>query len=561
MKDELPVAKFRLGRVNDIQLVKRWQRITLAIILGSIAVTDWTAAIGETFSFTIRAISVLTVCGLLLYTPRPPTPTLRPLRKSNEDIDVQNVLNNLPETLALSFREPIPILLISLLAPAKLRRRVIEELEIDRHSVRQITTLEYEIPSELQREPPEHDRPLLLAITLRNRPHTPDELKILDAKGATLRVLDQNETLECLESSVITLLLMAYREDSLEGLPSEAQEVLSRIIYSITTSLTSRRPLSFDVETILALAAVDRAHLMLAADLMTRISNRRPVIIEAPSAATKIHARFESTSLYRIRYGDSGPTAMSSLPTAMSSLVMAARVMSGSGLDLVSVDLSLATTAQEYELWIRIPDGYYVKRTSTEDATLDELPFIEILAKNSIPYAHLRLRSRPNGRGRHSQQSAHFQVMLGEIPPGQSVAASLAALIGCATVWLFARTIAHSSSLGTDAPALLLAAPAAAASWLGIDAPTKKLSNGPLRVRLSLLCTFTMSIMATSFFVLHQAGLHTGPSKIFVRVTVLGVAEPTWIALVAISALNLVSIASYAIRETRDYLKNFKSNS
>lgn len=545
------MAKFRLPRGNDIRPSGKWPHVALAIILGMVAMVGSATILGAVMSFIIRVISVLSLGMLLLRDPQTSISPLSRLPEKTTDSGVDGGFARWP--LAPDSQQSMAVLMVSLLTPAKLRRRMIEEIEIDSHSIKRTTTLEFTIPSVLQRQPPRHDESFLIAITLRNRPNAPDELKVTDGQGAPLRVLDRDESLDCIASSISELFSAAYHENAPGDLPVDAQEVMLQAIQSISKGRTGRHSQRFDIEAVLALNPVDRTPLEIAADILNMVLGRRPIIIEVPSTETVIHARFESTSLYRIFGNDARPTSLASL-------AMTAGVMTGGGPTTVRIDLSNAAIAREYELWIRIPDGYYVKETSLIGTGLDELPFYEILGRNGIPYAHLHLRSGPDGRDRHSHAGTRFQLALAEIPPGQSVAATLAALIGCATVWLFARTISHSSNLGTDAPALLLAAPAAAAGWLGFDAPTRRLSNGPFAVQASLLCTFAMSIVTTSFFVLRQADVYTGPAKFFGHVTFLGVAEPTWAVLVAISVLNLIGIASYAMRETRDYLKHFRGN-
>jgi hypothetical protein len=137
-----------------------------------------------------------------------------------------------------------------------------------------------------------------------------------------------------------------------------------------------------------------------------------------------------------------------------------------------------------------------------------------------------------------------------EVPPGSVSGAALAAIASTVLIWIigYGLTHDHGGILDTDAPALLLAFPGVAASWLGFDKVTR-LFEGTLTARLSLACTASASLLATGLYLIRNnasgaaygdAAAHHGR----LQIGVLGITLWPWAVLTVVALVN-ASYLSY----------------
>jgi hypothetical protein len=229
----------------------------------------------------------------------------------------------------------------------------------------------------------------------------------------------------------------------------------------------------------------------------------------------------------------------------------------------VDVKLSLdnAWTCQSYHVLVHCPDSlylthqelvvpdHYLERTARRSPTLPHVRFRRRLGQ---PYAHLYARFLPTPRravikhgkiARPAERAPKLLLHFHEVPPGSVCSAALAAIASTVLVWIIGYGLSHGNDpvLSTETPALLLAFPGVAASWLGFDGDIH-LFEGTLTARLSLACTAVISLIATGLYVLHHeaAGskiahaLHTAHSV----VGILGITLWPWAALTIVGVFN-----------------------
>jgi hypothetical protein len=131
-----------------------------------------------------------------------------------------------------------------------------------------------------------------------------------------------------------------------------------------------------------------------------------------------------------------------------------------------------------------------------------------------------------------------------ETPPGSVCRAALAAIASVVLVWIIGYGLSRGRGgiANTDAPALLLAFPGVAASWMGFDGTKHRLFEGMLTARLSLALTAFVSLLATALYLLDRQGTapHHGRHASVTPLTagVLGITLWPWVVLTVVALFN-----------------------
>jgi len=141
--------------------------------------------------------------------------------------------------------------------------------------------------------------------------------------------------------------------------------------------------------------------------------------------------------------------------------------------------------------------------------------------------------------------------------------AAVSAVASFLLILLIGIVISRNPDPGTDAPAILLSLPAIAAAWLGFDNPNRRLLEGTLTARFSLISTAILSIAASGLFMTHKAltpkdndpinairynWLHFGDN-----VSVLGVTDISWGVLTMLALINAAYVSYRYIIRTWHY--------
>lgn len=226
----------------------------------------------------------------------------------------------------------------------------------------------------------------------------------------------------------------------------------------------------------------------------------------------------------------------------------------------VKVTLDNAWNCESFHVLVHCPDGLYLanqelivargylSRTAPGAPTR---PYIRFRKRLGQPYAHFYCRYFPPPKTARRDQDGKVLVeaertprlilQFHEVPPGSVCRAALAAIASAVLVWIIGYGLGHlrSGVLETDAPAILLAFPGIAASWMGFDATTNRLFEGTLTARLSLAWTASISLVATALYLLHQKlGGSAGHAVAPVKITLLGVSSWPWVLLTALALFN-----------------------
>ena len=150
-------------------------------------------------------------------------------------------------------------------------------------------------------------------------------------------------------------------------------------------------------------------------------------------------------------------------------------------------------------------------------------------------------------------------VKFGERPPGTLgravfTALSLVALV--AAIGYLSRSLGTGNETSSDVPALLLAFPAVAASYLGLGSSENSLLRTSLAARLSLLISGTLSLLSAVLYLLQNAKIAPRNDAGFIKL--FGVQDELWLLLLAAALANFIVVARIFIMRLR-YFQQLKA--
>lgn len=141
-----------------------------------------------------------------------------------------------------------------------------------------------------------------------------------------------------------------------------------------------------------------------------------------------------------------------------------------------------------------------------------------------------------------------------EVPPGSVFRAAVTAVASALLVWLIGFVTSRKPDPGTDVPAFLLVFPAIAAAWLGFEGQTRRLLEGTLASRLSLLTTVLTSIAASGLFMIYKSGLpYLHWSNPF-DMRIVGIESLSWTVLVLVAVLNACFVTFAYLGRTSEFI-------
>jgi hypothetical protein len=241
-----------------------------------------------------------------------------------------------------------------------------------------------------------------------------------------------------------------------------------------------------------------------------------------------------------------------------------ARSVLGLPPDQIRLPISLALTCGSYHLRVTgPPDTYIANRrfecrhcqefvghnwTIAEPGTGEkpscghsssEVPTVEahyrVRRRRGQNFVHLYMR----GYGQPPKQMAglRLRTQFKELPPGTRGQAVVVAMLATLFIGIAGYVQStHRDTNNSDLPALLLALPVLAASWLTVSADPNRIVGLSLTARLSLLISCLLSVASVLFYFVHNAGSMPG------RLSLLGIRDPWWVTICVFSAANFLYI-------------------
>lgn len=207
----------------------------------------------------------------------------------------------------------------------------------------------------------------------------------------------------------------------------------------------------------------------------------------------------------------------------------------------VGISPLLAYTSKSYHLWIKAPDSQFIMEQALRcrncGKVLNRHGQINGPCKN--PHSH----SKPSGdaycqlqephgqnyvhlymRGFQQSKRANLELMssFGEVPPGTLGSAAMTAGMAVLLIGTVGHTVIAKGAVDSNLPALLLALPAAAASWFGFTSDSEAVLRSSLAGRCSLMVGGLVSLAAAGIYVLGVGTAHRPSMR------TLGMPLPSW---------------------------------
>ncbi|MGH3546865.1 MAG: hypothetical protein ACRDQU_01795 [Pseudonocardiaceae bacterium] len=455
---------------------------------------------------------------------------------------------------AISVRQA-KIFAMSLLKPAELKQRLVETYEPGRRTLFQHVSIEVQIPSRLNKDDTSNPAdPIYFPVLVPIKGKFQDNFSLFGADGTAIPVLSYREYLELAATTLRLLLATAYDSRAPFLLPSH----VIKVEHAALSGIVHRRqpdgsiPWAKGWKRILTTPPRDekgRIARDIAAEFARRLTQHYAIVaIVQPDEQGRFLLKYEQTlipeleiSSFRHRLG----------------IFLGARPID------LTLSLDSASTCQSYHMRVMGGDGLYVG----DQQLIDAEKTLRVAKKQSPAPTNLRFRKRLGQSYSHFYARFFPQPAVGErprirfryfeVPPGSALRAAVSAIAALALIVMVGIINSRNPDPGTDAPAFLLAFPAAAATWLGFDTPTRRLLEGTLSARLTLIWTVTLSVFASGLYMAHRAFAEhpDGPYTVHWyrlpnQASIFWVTDVSWAVLVLLALLSALYMTSVYIFRT-----------
>ncbi len=183
-------------------------------------------------------------------------------------------------------------------------------------------------------------------------------------------------------------------------------------------------------------------------------------------------------------------------------------------------------------------------------------PYLRVRSPRGLPYAHLYTRDFRFAEPFNLRTVVEFA----EMPPGALGGASLVALVSAILVVTFTLLGPPNSNLS----ALILAAPAIAASWMGVAADNESLLRTSLTTRVGLLVSGLLSFLGGLLYVIQARGKWLGPIPnvlLFSGHVHLRNMDTRWLALSGVASFTAAYLVGTSVVRARRYMRDVRRGS
>lgn len=452
------------------------------------------------------------------------------------------------------------IFALAVTQPAALRQRVVEDYEPDRRTLHQTVAMQVQIPTAvLQSGHTPLAETLYFPALLAEKGDLHDGFDVFVESGSPALVLSYREYLSFASSVLHGLLVAAYGLHINSILPIQAREAE---LFAIAAMMRRRQRSAAEsevdysgAEAIEVLQAKNLAVRNLAANFVRKLTTHYAVVALVEMHRTgRFLLKYHQVLIPGVKLSDGDTRKRLTLQGWVRQALGAKPVE-------VAIELDNASTCQSYHLRIAGPAGMYLAAQIPTD--LDGM--IGRVAKGAPTPPYCRFRRRLGQSHVHfyaryfpeklPNESPRIKFRYFETPPGSTFRAAVTAAACLALVWLAAwiSVTAKDQFQGSDIPALLLAFPALAATWLGFEAPSGRLFEGTLSARFCLMATAALSLFASGLFMLRYIDGGNGWQQLPGGLSVLGVSDFIWALLIVLALVNFVHIGYKAGTATWRY--------
>jgi hypothetical protein len=492
----------------------------------------------------------------------------------------QELLQLAGRTKIITARQSL-IFALSITAPAELRKRVVDNYRLDERTIRQRVTLEGQIPRRYHQNH-QDDEPKVVYLPALAPPKGKllDDWRITDAGGTEIPGLTYRESLLVIASVLRILLVSACRgqENLRDGMTEAAIQAEEDAIQVLIARDTANSDLleSENIDKVVArieklpgpvdeneqnpsdLARSVRNSRAMAATFVRKLSRNYVIITPiVPNGDDRFIFSYEQTLIPDLEVHPARSKWVEAL-IGSPTVAVGARPVD------ITIGINNASTCQSYHLFVDGSEGVWLG----EQECIDMGKTLKLGARGAPTLPH------PRFRGRLGQSYGHFYVryfpepknverprirfQFFEVPPGSLLRAGVAAIASFLLVWVIAAVTTmrpDAGSPGSDAPAILLAFPAIAAAWIGLERKERRLLEGTLAARGCLMITVAVSIAAAALFMAHSvlAVHHFNWWRLPLNSSILWVKDTLWAILVVIALANAVTVTYKYVVKTWEY--------
>ena len=444
--------------------------------------------------------------------------------------------------------------------PSQYRSRVAETIDLHGRSINKQVSVEFVLPNGALQA-----KSLYLPILQPVMGDLVDNFSLTDGSNSSLTNLSYLETVELAAIGLRTLLLYATEKPYQKWTSTRAAEL-------IFLELIARRKPS-DARTVKS--SIKKGLKLLegkvgsdAKDLISAylrsLSAGYPIVAVVPQdlvVSNRVLLRYELTVI-----------------PASRSAGWEGKLRLGIGVrpSQVTVPVDLAMTSGSYHLRVNGPPEKYVVEQILRCANcrqrLDDPQASQIASCNHASgeskKTHFHLRGRfgqsfthlyMRGFAEPGHRSSRYEILVrfNETPPGSRASAAVTALAALTFIWVIGHLSSnHEAISNSDLPAILLALPAVAASWVGLSSSGEALVGSSLHARLSLILTGLLSVTSVVIYLLQNAAADGSdkPAPARSHMTLAGVSDPRWITLLILAFLGFIYISWHLLARVRNYM-------
>ncbi|MEV4627942.1 hypothetical protein AB0J90_16815 [Micromonospora sp. NPDC049523] len=316
------------------------------------------------------------------------------------------------------------------------------------------------------------------------------------------------------------------------------------------------------------LEAPNKKALLLAAELVRKLSDNYVIVVRLPRPSDgRFVVHYEATVIPRLRLSRRGKWSPVGWLGGRMRILLGARPVQ------LAVSLANAGTGRSYHLKVQSPEGLYLRSQEFVDAEeylkvkadkAPTLPYYRFRQRLGQSYAHFYARFLAEVPNVPMRPPPRIRFTFIEVPPGSLFRATVASSACFLLVLVVGNLMSHGHDPGTDAPAFLLAFPAVAATWLGFEAPSRRLLEPTLTARLALVGTTLISVAASALYMAFKAtndvdngsgAPRWNDSVLPGGVSVLGVTNLWWGILVLISCVMSAYVFRLYVLRVREFMR------
>lgn len=442
----------------------------------------------------------------------------------------------------------------AVLTPRQFRKRVNESYEVKQRTLHQTISIEARIPTSLLEKSTSGDYlPIYFPVVLPNKGRLQDNFTLFSATGERLNCLAYREYLLLATRTARMLTSYANGGDregelppTLEGVATNATKLMAARLYrgksvgNLDVPSNWIDPLLVDEKD--SHTATAKKSLQALVNVLHQ--HFAIVAIVKPDEFGRVFVKVEQDVVPDLKLDVKARLA----------ITLGARPVH------LSVGLEQAATCDSYHLHVGATEDLYLgdQRLESCGKTLNDnqetVPHhVRLKPRLGQSYAHLYARHFPTTA---PGERPSLRLQFFERPPGSTLPAAASAFVTFVLVWAIALITKNNPDPTSDAPAWLLAFPALAAAWLGIEAPSGRLLEGTLAARVSLATTISTCVTAGILFMTHNVynvdDGYTWWSLPF-DWSVFWITDISWLALWIVAIFNSTGIIYSYLTRTAYY--------